>query len=74
MSHDLFDKVISFENLFFAAKTALLGKRRKTAPAEFYLNRSKYLTELHALLRSGAYRPGHYKTFSMPSFSASFSP
>ncbi|MBN2013528.1 group II intron reverse transcriptase domain-containing protein [candidate division KSB1 bacterium] len=65
MNDDLFEQVISFENLFHAAKKAVSGKRGKTAPAEFHLNRSKYLVELQQALQSGEYQPGSYHTFTI---------
>lgn len=60
---DLFEQIIAFDNLYFAAREALLCKRRKTAPAKFYLNLGKKLIELQEALISGTYKTGAYKTF-----------
>jgi len=60
---NLYDQVISFENLYFAAREAWSGKRRKTAPAKFFLNHSHLLTDLQKQLQNGSYKPGEYNTF-----------
>jgi len=62
-SDGLFEKVVAFDNLYFAAKEALAGKRTKTEPAKFYLNLGENLVNLQQALISENYKPGKYTTF-----------
>ena len=59
----LHEQLVAFDNLYFAAKDALAGKRTKTAPAKFYLNLSENLVNLQQALISENYMPGKYTTF-----------
>lgn len=63
--NNLFEKVVSFENLLLASKKALRGKRTKTKVSIFYFNLENEIIKLQTELISGNYFPGPYKQFEI---------
>jgi len=61
----LFERLVSFENLYRAAGEARRGKRYKAATARFHQNLAENLVELQDELLGGRYRPGPYHTFTI---------
>jgi len=61
--NNLFDKIVSFDNLLSAARKAQKGKRFKKATALFNLNLEKELLRLQEELNQGTYRHGGYYDF-----------
>jgi RNA-directed DNA polymerase len=59
----LFDKITTFDNLYWAYRAAAKGKRAKPAVAAFEFNLEANLIELQEQLQSGLYRPGPYRNF-----------
>jgi retron-type reverse transcriptase len=62
---NLFTQICSFENIFYASRTARKGKRHKQGCASFEMNLEENLWQLHEQLASGSYRPGGYRTFTI---------
>ena len=60
---NLFDKIVSFDNLLSAAKKAQKGKRFKKTTALFNLNLEKELFKIQKELKDGVYRHGDYLDF-----------
>jgi RNA-directed DNA polymerase len=60
---NLFEKIISLENLFLAWKEFRCGKRGKQDVQLFERNLEDNLFNLHSALRSRAYRHGSYDSF-----------
>ena len=60
---NLYERVIRFDNLYYAYREALAGKRSKTGPAQFMLNLSQELIQLQRSLETHTYQPGKYTTF-----------
>ncbi len=60
---NLFDKIISFENLLLAHKRAKKGKRFKKTVADFDLRLESNLFDLQKELASHTYQPQGYTTF-----------
>ncbi|MBI5398986.1 group II intron reverse transcriptase domain-containing protein [Candidatus Saganbacteria bacterium] len=60
---NLFEKLISFENLLLASKKAQKGKRFKDSTGNFNLELEKELLLIQHELRQGLYKPGTYKRF-----------
>lgn len=58
-------ELVSFDNLWQAARRARAGKRLRDAAARFERNLGPNLTTLRDELMSGAYRPGPYNTFTI---------
>ena len=61
----LFDRLVSFENLLAAAQAARRGKRFKANVARFDFDLEGELFALQHELCSQAYRPGPYHTFTI---------
>ena len=61
--HDLFDRIISPENLFEAWETFKADKRNKTDVVEFEYDLEKNIFQLHRSLKSGTYRHSRYYSF-----------
>lgn len=59
----LFEKIISFENIFLATKKAQKGKRMKLSTARFNFESEKEILNLQAELKSQTYKPGAYRHF-----------
>ncbi len=62
---NLWDRMISFENLLLAATAAARGKRFKTGVARFFFRLGRELLRLHEELASRTYGPGRYRTFTI---------
>ena len=62
---DLWDLLISFENLWLAWRKARRGKAHTAAVAEFALNLEQNLLDLQRDLISQRYRPGTYRLFTI---------
>ena len=60
---ELFEEIISFENLLSAARKAQRGKRFQENIAVFNLNLEKEIFRLREEIRAGTYRPGSYRQF-----------
>lgn len=60
---NLWQQIISFENLLSASQKAQKGKRFKENTARFNLNLEKELFRLQKELAEKTYRPGKYKEF-----------
>ncbi len=60
---DLFDRIISVENLFNAWESFKGDKRNKVDVMEFERNLEKNIFQLHRSLKSGIYRHGRYYGF-----------
>lgn len=58
-------QVVSFENLYAAAKAAARGKRFRPDVANFLLNLEPELVLLQRELEDGNYQPGGYRTFQV---------
>lgn len=60
---DLFERVVSFENLHTALGSAMVGKRGKPDVAAFEYDAENQLVRLEEELRAKEYRPGPYRSF-----------
>lgn len=63
--NNIWEQVVSFENLLRAYRKARLGKRSKPAVAEFGLNLEGELLRLQRELVDGIYHPGDYRLFTI---------
>lgn len=62
---NLFEKIVTFENLFLALKNAIRGKKDKRTVASFYFHLENELLSLRSELISGEYRPRPYTQFEV---------
>lgn len=62
---NLFDKLVSFENLHRAALKACRGKMRKRDVAHFYFGLENEIIQIQRELISGEYRPKPYRQFEI---------
>ena len=62
---NLWEGMISFENLLLAAHSAARGKRFKPGVARFLFQSERELWRLHEELACKTYRPGPYRTFTI---------
>jgi RNA-directed DNA polymerase len=62
---NLFDKITSTENLFFAAKKALRKKTSSLYCADFYFHQETHIFQLQKEIVEGVYRPQEYKIFTI---------
>lgn len=60
---NLWETLISFENLYLAYCKAIRGKRMRPDVARFIVHAESELLTLQQELRDAAYRPGAYRTF-----------
>lgn len=60
---NLFDQIVSFENLLAAERAAYRGKRRRPDPAAFHYHLEENLLLLQQELQTGSYQPGEYRMF-----------
>jgi len=60
---NLWNRLVSFENLHQAAYQVLRGKRGQVRAGLFFFNLEGELLRLRRELSSNAYRPGGYRTF-----------
>ncbi len=61
--NNLFEKIISFENILNASRKARRGKRYKTSTAMFEYNLERNLHKIIKVLQSKTYIPGTYRDF-----------
>ncbi len=61
----LWEKIISFDNLYLAYRKARRGKQNKNAVAQFSLNLEYELLKLQQELSSQTYKPGEYQLFTI---------
>jgi retron-type reverse transcriptase len=61
--NNLFNDLISLDNLFFSWKEFKKGKSNKLDVLEFELNLEQNIFQLHKDLQNHAYKHGGYKTF-----------
>jgi len=61
----LFERIVTFENIYSAAKKAWQGKRANKKIASFYFNLENEVILLREELLHGNYRPGPYGTFEI---------
>lgn len=62
---NLFEKVVTFEQLYEASKTAFVGKKGKSNVARFYFDLERELIRLERDLVEGTYRPSPYGVFKI---------
>ncbi len=62
---DLFDSLVSWENLIAAARSARKGKPRSRGLCSFEAAREQSLVELRDELRAGTYQPAPLRTFEI---------
>jgi RNA-directed DNA polymerase len=62
---NLWESLISFENLYRAARNARRGKRNKSPVEAFEFHLEGNLVELRESLRNRTYRPGPFRTFTV---------
>ena len=62
---DLFDRITTFDTLWWAARRARRGKRRSAATAEFEHRLEPAMLALQDTRRSGAFRFGNYREFTV---------
>ena len=60
---DLYRRIIGFDNLWYACRAALKGKRTKVEVARFEFHVEERLLELEHDLTARTYRPGAYRSF-----------
>jgi len=62
---NLFEKIVTFENLLLASKNAIRGKKDKRAVASFYFHLENEILTLQSELLSGEYHPRPYMQFEV---------
>lgn len=62
---NLFDQIVTFENLLLAAKKAGRGKKDKSSVASFLFNLENDLIQLQSELTTQAYQPRDYTLFEI---------
>lgn len=67
---ELFDRLVSWENLFTAARLARKGKPRSRGLCAFEAARERALVGLREELRAGTYRPSPLRTFEIYTYAA----
>lgn len=65
IEQSLFEEVISFDNLFFAAQRALMGKLTKPRFFAYYSRLGVNVANLHMAIKRGEYRPSLTKEFDL---------
>ena len=60
---NLWEPLITFENLYLAYRKAIRGKRLRPDVAAFIFNAESNLLTLQDELGDKTYRPGNYRTF-----------
>ncbi len=64
-SKNLFEGIVSFDNLLLAVSKAAKGKREEQSVLKFYNHFEENLWQIISELRNKTYQPGSYKTFSI---------
>ncbi|MGE4232054.1 MAG: reverse transcriptase domain-containing protein [Bacteriovoracia bacterium] len=62
---DLYDRIVTFDNILLAAKKAGRGKRHKPSVAQFFFSLEKEVIALQAELVTGTYQPRPYTMFEI---------
>ncbi len=62
---DLFEKIVSYENMLVALKKALKGAGKKYYTAKYWFYYEKNLQQLIQRLKNGSYHPKKYKSFNI---------
>ena len=63
--HNIFDEIVSLENLFLAWREFCRGKRKKADVQKFEFNLEDNLFELHRDLKNRTYRHYNYTAFNV---------
>lgn len=63
--HNVFEKIISLENLFLAWREFSQGKMKKTDVSEFKDKLEENIFNLHQYLKNKTYRHSHYTAFNV---------
>jgi len=63
--NNLFDSIISIENLYLADKKARRGKSKQPGIKKFDKNKDYNIRELHKCLKEGTYRTSEYTIFKV---------
>ncbi len=63
--NNLFEQIISFENLYSASRKARKGKRVRANVMEFEADIEAELLSLREELKTGTYQPGKYREFTI---------
>lgn len=63
--HNIFEKIISLENLFLAWKEFSNGKMKKADVLQFKFNLEENLFQLHSDLKNKTYQHSHYTAFNV---------
>ena len=61
--NNLFNQIISYENLYLAYLDAKKHKKLKAEVLEFGINAESKLMDIHNRLKAGTWQPGHYREF-----------
>ncbi|MCP4267795.1 MAG: hypothetical protein GY777_19880 [Candidatus Brocadiaceae bacterium] len=61
--NNLYDRIITFENVLLAAKKARAGRKFRASTAMFEYNREKNIFKIIDVLKNKTYNPGRYKEF-----------
>ncbi len=61
----LWEKIVSFENIYLAAKKAIRGKKKKNGISKFNFNLEKYIWEIKNDLEQKNYKLGSYHEFKI---------
>jgi retron-type reverse transcriptase len=62
---NLFEKVVTFDNLLLAANKTLRGQKHKPAAARFFYDLEPELLHLQEELESGSWKPRPYRVFTI---------
>jgi len=62
---NIFQNIITFENLYSAAYYASKGKRSNPTVIDFFFNLEENILELQRQLREKIYQPGNYRVFQI---------
>ncbi len=62
---NIFEKIVTFQNLLVSSKNAIRGKKSKKSVAAFYFHLENELLTLQAELVSGSYSPRPYTIFEI---------
>ncbi len=62
---NLFEKIVTFDNLLLASKKAMTGKKTKSSVSTFYFHLENEIIDLQKELSTGSYRPMAYTQFEI---------
>ena len=63
--NNLFEKIVSFENMLSAAKKARKGKKKTKERCVFQFGLENELSAIIKELKEKSYKPGKYRTFDI---------